>query len=139
MAKVIYNDIIPFKGFQAITILPFVFARKRYKPLADHVINHESIHLRQQTEVLAVLAAVMLALCLICLSWWWMITVPFGFYVLYCLGYIIRLFAYGRGHEAYRNISFEQEAFMHERNLSYLDDRKAFAWLRYITKKTYRR
>lgn len=142
MAKVIYNNIIPFNGFQAITILPFVFARKSYKPLKDHVINHEGIHLRQQMEVLVVAAAVIASLILFFdLSWWLMCIVPFAYYALYCLEYIIRLFAYGRGHEAYKNISFEQEAFMNERNFNYLidDERRAFAWVKYIARKTYKR
>ena len=33
---------------------------------------------------------------------------------------------------AYRNISFEREAYSNEKDLSYLDNRKWFAWIRYI-------
>ena len=138
MARIIYNDIIPFKGFQAITIWPFVFARNAAKYLKDHVVNHEGIHLRQQLEVLAVSAAVMALLCLTCLSWWWMCEAPFTYFIWYCLEYVVRLCAYGDGHKAYRNVAFEQEAFLNERNFSYLsEERKAFAWARYLTRKTY--
>ena len=141
MAKVIYNDIIPFKGFKAITIWPLVFARQKFNPLDDATLNHEGIHLRQQLEVMVVAAAVMLVMCVTCLSWWWMCVVPFAYYTLYCLEYIVRLFAYGRGHEAYRNISFEQEAFLNERNFNYLvdDERKAFAWVKYLFRKSFKR
>ena len=139
MAKVIYNDIIPLKGFQAITILPFIFARKKYKELAEHVVNHESIHLRQQLEVLVVASAVMAsAILAFGLSWWWLCIVPFAYYILYCIEYVIRLCAYGRGHEAYRNISFEQEAFLNERDFCYPKSRMAFAWVKYLTKKSFK-
>lgn len=140
MAKVIYNNIIPFKGFKAITILPWVFARKKFEPLDDVTLNHEGIHIRQQLEVLIVAAAVMTIFCLIVLSWWWMFLSLGAYYILYCTEYFIKLCAYGRGHEAYKNISFEQEAFLNERNFNYLsDERKAFAWMKYLTRKTYRR
>ena len=49
--KVIYNKIIPFKGFDAITLWPFIFAREQ---LTDIVINHENIHGRQQLELLII-------------------------------------------------------------------------------------
>lgn len=42
--KVIYNNIIPFKGFVAMNICGLLFARNEYKPLSDTTINHESIH-----------------------------------------------------------------------------------------------
>lgn len=50
--KIIYNNIIPFKGYKAITIWPFIFARKQ---LNDIDINHEKIHGRQQLELLIIL------------------------------------------------------------------------------------
>lgn len=49
--KIIYNNIIPFKGFKAITLWPFIFARKE---LSDIDINHENIHGRQQLELLII-------------------------------------------------------------------------------------
>ena len=49
--KVIYNKIIPFKGYKAITIWPFIFARKK---LSEIDINHEKIHLAQQLELLII-------------------------------------------------------------------------------------
>lgn len=140
MAKVIYNNIIPFNGFQAITILPFIFARKKYKELAEHVVNHESIHIEQQLEVLCLALPLMTAaINAFGLSWWWLCIVPFAYYILYCTEYVIRLCAYGRGHEAYRNISFEQEAYLNERDFYYLESRMAFAWVKYLTRKSFKR
>ena len=139
MAKVIYNNIIPSSGYQAMTILPFIFARKRFDPLADHTLYHERIHLRQQLEVLVTLFGVMSGLCLTLISWWWMILVPFGYYILYITEYLVRGIMYNDNKEGYRNISFEQEAFMNERDFEYLKRRRPFAWIKYLTKKTYRR
>ena len=39
--KVIKNKIIPFKGFKAITIWPFIFTRS---DLSNIDLNHEKIH-----------------------------------------------------------------------------------------------
>ena len=36
--KIIYNNLIPFKGFTAITLFPFIFARKEYEPLRMRTI-----------------------------------------------------------------------------------------------------
>lgn len=41
---IIYNNIIPFKGFDAINLFGVIFARKEYGELSDKVINHEKIH-----------------------------------------------------------------------------------------------
>ena len=140
MAKIFYNNIIPFQGFKAITIWPLVFARKKFRPLDDVTINHEGIHLIQQLEIiilsLLVIAIVVLSLHI---SLLWLLLSLASYYILYCLEYVIRLCAYGRGHEAYRNISFEQEAFLNEKDFNYLIERKAFAWVKHITTKTYRR
>jgi hypothetical protein len=43
--KIIYNKIIPFKGFRAITLWPFIFVRKDCEFNKIH-LNHEKIHAR---------------------------------------------------------------------------------------------
>lgn len=50
--KIIYNNIIPFKGFRAMSFCGVVFARTSSKPLSKETINHEKIHLEQQKELL---------------------------------------------------------------------------------------
>ena len=140
MAKVIYNDLIPFKGFQAITILPFIFARNSAKWLKDYVLNHETIHLRQQLEVLIASAAVIAALILIFgWSWWWMLT-SFGvYYAWYGIEWLVRLAICHDTHLAYKNIAVEQEAYLNEYDMTYLKNRKLFAWVEYIGKQSFRK
>jgi hypothetical protein len=140
MATVIYNNIIPFKGYKAITILPFIFARNSAKWLKDYEENHEKIHLRQQLEVLIASAVILAALILIFgWSWWWMLTSLFVYYAGYGIDYAIRYVAYGSPHEAYRNIAVEQEAYLNERDMTYLNQRKLFAWVEYIGKQSFRK
>ena len=52
--KIIYNDIIPFKGYKAINLFGIVFARKSARPLSDKNKNHEAIHTAQMKELLYV-------------------------------------------------------------------------------------
>lgn len=103
--KVIYNRIIPFKGFKCINLFGVLFVRKDcYMWERDY--NHERIHTAQMREL------------------WY---VPF--YVLYLLEWVVRLFKKGN---AYRNISFEREAYGNEKDLSYLKYREKFAWRKYL-------
>ena len=107
---VVRNNLIPFRGYKAITIWPFIFVRKNawYSNDTD---RHERIHGRQQLEMLLL-----------------------PFYLWYGVEYIIRL-AIMRDHDrAYRSISFEQEAYSHERDAGYLQHRRWYAWLRYLFK-----
>lgn len=103
---------IPFKGFISITLFPFIFARKEYKPLKIRTIIHENIHLKQQIELLVVF-----------------------FYLWYGIEWLVRLIQYKDSHEAYRNISFEREAYENEWDEEYLDDiREPFEFLHYLRK-----
>ena len=140
MATVIYNNIIPFKGSKAVTIWPLIFARKSAKWLKDYEESHEKIHLRQQLEVLVMSAMIILmAVLSLDLSRWWMLT-SFGvYYTWYGLEWLIRLAVYRDTHMAYRNIAVEQEAYLNEHDMTYLNQRKAFVWVRYIGKTTYRK
>ena len=49
--KVIYNRIIPFKGFKAINIFGVLFVRKGCS-MREKDFNHESIHTVQMKEML---------------------------------------------------------------------------------------
>ena len=48
--KVIYNGLVPFRGFTAINLLGVVFARREYRPLSEAVLRHEAIHTAQMRE-----------------------------------------------------------------------------------------
>ena len=110
--KIIYNNIIPFKGYKCINLFGILFARKGVR-IDDRTINHESIHTAQQKELLYII-----------------------FYILYLVEYVIKsiiLFCH-----AYRDISFEQEAYYYEKDMDYLKNRKHYAWIKYLFK-TYKR
>lgn len=133
---IIYNKIIPFKGYKAITIFPFIFTR--VKELERYVIYHETIHLHQQAEVLIASFLIILSLVLFFhISPWWLLLSLGVYYALYGLEYLIRLLIYRNLNEAYKNISFEQEAYKHQWDYGYLEERNCFAWVSFLTKKSY--
>lgn len=105
----IFNNVIPFKGFVAMTVWPFLFIRKEFKRYEmPFVFNHESIHARQQIELLII-----------------------GFYLVYLAEWVIGILKGQTSNEAYRNISFEREAYENEYDLDYLKSRKCFSqWRR---------
>lgn len=131
--KKIVNNIIPFEGFVATTIWPFVFVReseeKKYDSVAD---NHENIHGRQQREMLAVGALMGDALMILTGSLWWLLLLP-AFFWWYLIEYALRSM-FGTGN-AYRNISFEREAYANEKDFDYNRKRIPFSWLRYMKRK----
>jgi hypothetical protein len=97
------------KNFNGITLWPFVILKHPSLKKDAVFINHESIHLRQQAELLLVL-----------------------FYVWYGIEFIFRWFQYKNRLKAYRNISFEREAYQHEQDFEYLKNRKFFGFLKFL-------
>ena len=97
------------KGYIGITIFPFVFLKHKDFKRNRVLINHEKIHLRQQVELLIIL-----------------------FFVLYGLEFLMRLFQYKTWKLAYRNISFEREAYENEKDLGYLETRSFWNFIPYI-------
>lgn len=51
--KIIYNNLIPFKGFAAINLFGILFVRKGVE-VSEEMINHEAIHTAQMKEMLYV-------------------------------------------------------------------------------------
>ncbi len=94
--------------YVAITIWPFVIINKLYKG-DEALINHEKIHLKQQLELL------------------W-----FLFFIWYFSEFIYRFIQYKNWNKAYRNISFEREAYDNECDFDYLKNRKRFSFFKYI-------
>ena len=120
--RIIRNSSIPFKGFTAINIFGVVFVRKEIRPQHnislrnwDKMLNHELIHTAQMKELLYL-----------------------PFYLLYGMEWLIRLVMYRNTREAYRNISFEREAYNMQYNFHYIIDkeRKPYAFLKYIKRKS---
>jgi hypothetical protein len=95
---------------KGLAIFPFIFVRNRNLKNHKVLINHERIHLRQQLELLLL-----------------------PFYVLYICEYLYRRYIQQNNHnQAYKLISFEQEASQNETNLNYLKNRKLFSFLSYF-------
>lgn len=124
--KIVYNKLIPFPRFFAINLFGTMFIREEYKErkISKSTYNHESIHSEQMldfiggNEKLYVLGG-----CI--------------FYILYFIEWLAKLliscFTLGKV-RAYRSISFEWEAYNNEKNYNYLENRKRFAWTKYIFK-----
>ncbi|MGA0557352.1 hypothetical protein ACO2Q8_11915 [Larkinella sp. VNQ87] len=103
---------VPFLWVSGMALFPFVLVRTR-RPDAV-LLHHERIHLRQQLE-LGILP----------------------FYVWYLLEYGIRRWQYRDHYTAYRNISFEREAFEHEADLTYWKNRPLYGFWRYRSRSTH--
>lgn len=103
--KIIRNNIIPFKGFAAVNLFGILFVRKD-TVLTPVMMNHEHIHTAQMKETAYVF-----------------------FYLWYIIEWLVRLTMKGN---AYRNISFEREAYSNQKNIAYLSQRKRYTWLKYL-------
>lgn len=110
--KIVRTSILPFKGYNAINLLGVLFVHHGVY-LSDELMNHERIHTAQQREMLFVF-----------------------FYLVYVAEWLVRLPMRGN---AYRNISFEREAYANQRDLGYLRHRPMYAWRRYMRRPFHQR
>ena len=92
-----------------MTFFPIVFLKNKEDELDKVFVNHEKIHLRQQIELLV-----------------------FPFYVWYGIEFLIRWIITKEKNVAYRNISFEKEAYTNEKDLNYLESRPFWKFLNYF-------
>jgi hypothetical protein len=104
---IVKNKIIPFGSYTTINLFGILFTKSDY--LSSITINHERIHTKQMLELLIV-----------------------GYYLWYIIEYIIVRFCHKKQNDAYHDISFEEEAHNNDNNLHYLDNRKHFAWWKYV-------
>ena len=98
-----------YKNYVGLSLWPFIFLKNRSLKNDGVLINHEKIHLRQQKELLII-----------------------PFYILYLLEWCVRTILYLDSYKAYQNLSFEREAYLHEKNLDYLSNRKSFSFIKYL-------
>ena len=110
--KIVRTSILPFRGFSAVNLLGVLFVHHGVY-ISNELMNHERIHTAQQREMLFVF-----------------------FYLAYFMEWLVRLPMRGN---AYRNISFEREAYANQRNLDYLHSRPHYAWRRYMRRASYKR
>lgn len=97
------------KKFVGLTLWPFIVLKHKGLKNDKVFLNHERIHLRQQLELLII-----------------------PFFVIYMIEYFLRLIQYRNRYLAYRNISFEREAYQNETNLDYLEHKKLWSFLRFL-------
>ncbi|MBP5257945.1 MAG: hypothetical protein J6Z41_04295 [Prevotella sp.] len=105
---IIRNRWLPPRRYTAINLFGVLFCRRNTK-ISDDTINHERIHTAQLLEMGVVF-----------------------FYIWYVIEWLIRLPMRGN---AYRNISFEREAYLNMYNDRYLRHRRHYSWLKYLRRK----
>jgi hypothetical protein len=132
-----------FPTYRAITVLYNSFFKKDEEDYSMDDINHECIHQVQQMECSVIGLVLGLVLCgLFDLSLWWVLILGLGFfYIWYGIEYLIILcFAkWDKQNERYHDVSFEEEAHNNDGDWDYLEDRKPFAWIKYIKLRSYKK
>ena len=108
MLLIVTKYLIP-KGFSGLTVFPFIFVRYQVDKDNSIFMNHEKIHLRQQIELLIV-----------------------PFFIWYFLEFLIRWLQYKNRNLAYKNISFEREAYANEKDPDYLKQRSYGSCVSYL-------
>nr|WP_294927942.1 hypothetical protein [uncultured Flavobacterium sp.] len=108
MFLIVAKYLIP-KGYRGMAVYPFVLVKYDCDKVNRIFLNHEKIHLKQQLELLVI-----------------------PFFIWYFFEFLIRLIQYKNTALAYRNISFEREAYAKETDFNYLKNRSFFQFLNYI-------
>ena len=94
--------------YRGTSLYPFgIFVKHFDYNDMDTFINHESVHWKQQKEMLVI-----------------------PFYLWYVIEWVVNIFKFGK--RAYMKLSFEQEAYHNEKNLKYLETRKPYTWWKYL-------
>ncbi|TVZ28587.1 hypothetical protein JM83_3722 [Gillisia sp. Hel_I_86] len=106
---VLVNKFLLAKGFNGVSLWPFVILKNKSFKNNPVFLNHEKIHLKQQAEMILVF-----------------------FYLWYGIEFVIRLLQYKNRFLAYRNISFEKEAYINELNMNYIRSRGFWSFLKYL-------
>lgn len=97
------------KGYLGLAFFPFLFLKNKELKSHNFLINHEKIHLRQQLELLII-----------------------PFYLIYIVEFLFRLIQYRNYNSAYRNLSFEKEAYLNEKDLNYIKSRHFWNFINYM-------
>jgi len=94
-----------------MAIWPVILANKRLKKMGipQDVLLHEQIHHKQQLELLLLF-----------------------FYVWYLLEWLYKWYVYRDARKAYREISFEKEAYAHDKDPEYLHKRDLWGFWKYL-------
>jgi len=106
--KIVMCKRFPPKGYSAIMLVWWHLVKEGYQ-ITPRLLIHEETHSRQQKEMLVVF-----------------------FFLWYGLEFLFRLIQYRNWDKAYRNVSFEREAYANQNNTGYLSERRRFAWIHYL-------
>ena len=108
---VILNKLLPIgKKFHAINLFGIIFAKGECGKVT---LNHEKIHTRQMLELMII-----------------------PFYLFYILEWLVKIINYRNNYEAYKNISFEREAYKHQNDFEYLKNRRPYQFVKYLKKES---
>jgi len=108
MIVLIFKYLLP-KGYRGISLFPFIIFSERKAKENLTLLNHEKIHIRQQLELLVL-----------------------PFYIWYGVEFLVRYFQYKNWNLAYKNISFEREAYANEKDLNYLKKRSFWKFYKFL-------
>ncbi len=92
-----------------LALWPFIILKHSALKKDAIFIHHETIHLKQQKELLLL-----------------------PFYLMYMFEWLLRCIWHLDSYKAYQNISFEREAYANEANLNYASERKPFSFIKYL-------
>ena len=107
MIVIVFKYLTP-KWVRGITLFPFIVLSEKLDKNDSVLLNHERIHLRQQLEMLVI-----------------------PFFVVYVIEFLLGYLKYRNWQKAYKNISFEREAYINEKDLHYLKQRSFWRFLKY--------
>lgn len=105
---VVCQNLLTKLKINGIAIFPFIILCRKDLKLDRTLINHEKIHIRQQLELLILF-----------------------FYLWYSAEYCFWYLKLKNKNLAYKNISFEKEAYAKEEDLKYLKNRKLWSFWKY--------
>jgi hypothetical protein len=107
----IYFVISARSNIAAMAIWPVILANKtlKTKGLSDRTLLHEKIHHQQQLELLVI-----------------------PFYIWYILEWLLKWAVYKDRKQAYKELSFEREAYSNDHHTDYLKSRRFWEFIRYL-------
>lgn len=105
--------VIPFifpSTFNALAVWPFIILKEGDLRKDQILMQHERIHLKQQLELL------------------WIF-----FFLLYLTEFLAKIIIYKEPKLAYRNISFEREAYHNQDDTDYVRRKSLWSFVRYLS------
>lgn len=141
MRKIFYNSIVAkillcLSACTTITIGCFICTKK--SSLTQRTINHESIHVCQFNELFVLTSAIVMISTWIFNAPLFILVIPFiSWWLFYGLEWLIRLFIsiFKRKIDLfaiYKSLSFEREAYGHEYDDHYVENRRYFSWFKLL-------